>query len=453
MRSRRFVAGACALILIAFTWLSGGGAARADGELAITIVGGVHVEAYPTLDANLSIVDPANGQALTTLVPGDISLGDDGRAARVLSVTPKLSTEVPTAYVLMFDTSGGMQPYLARAQELARQFISKLGPRDVVRVVSFNSAIDESSTAWWLHDDPNLDAAISRLTPSPNVALVNPAMTRSNVIVSTAPEGIARKAVVAFLTVDGARAERQLTAEEVKNRLPPTTFTFGFGIPPADDQGLPQFLDSLGKYSGGAYWLFGSEGYPADPSTAVLDVTQRTFDVQFVADRLPDGKQHPLTVSVKTADQRTGSTTADYTSGPLLAVTPLMVQGLKDGDSVDSDRDLVVSLGGQASWSSTKIELFSDCDPGECTPAATTSGSSLAWKLVSAPLAQGKHSLAIRLTANDSERQFSGTQTIAYSRSGTSFNLGAIFLFLGAGGVAIAATAVVIRRRLSANDW
>lgn len=449
----RVAIAAFALLTVSLASMSRGMTAHADTGLTVSVIDGVHADAYPSMEADLSIVDPANGQLLTTVAPGDVTLTDDSGAARVTSVVAKPSTAVPTAYVLLFDTSGGMQPYLSRAQQIASQFIAKLGPRDVVRVVSFNTGTNESSTTWWIHDDPNLSAAISALTTSSKVALVNDAMTRAAIVANTAPAGITRKAVVAFLTIDGARAERQLSAEDVKNRFPPTTFSIGFGTPPADDQGLPQFLDSLGKYSGGAYWLFGSPTYPPDPVAATLDVTQRTWAVKFVADGLPDGKSHPLTITVKAADQRSGSVAANYTSAGLLSVTPVVVQGLKQGDSVDADRDLVVSLGGQKTWSSTQIELFSDCDPGGCGAAATSNGAPVTWKLASAPLSQGDHRLAIRVTASDGQRQFSGTQTITYSRSGTSFNLGVLFLFLGAGGIAIVATAVVIRRRAPTHGW
>jgi hypothetical protein len=170
--------------------------------------------------------------------------------------------------------------------------------------------------------------------------------------------------------------------------------------------------------------------------------------VKFSSDALPDGKQHAVTFAIKTADQSSGSVTDAYVSAKLTKVTPVKVDGLRNGDAIDADRNVVVTLGGQKTWASTKLELFNDCAAGTCAAVATSTNGHAEWRIAASPLSQGDHQLAIRVTASDGQREFSDTQVVHYARAGTSFNLGAISLFLGAGGIAIAATAIIIRRRV-----
>ena len=106
-----------------------------------------------------------------------------------------------------------------------------------------------------------------------------------------------------------------------------------------------------------------------------------------------------------------------------------------------------VALGGSRAWKSSRIVLFIDCEPGHGAPVAMAQERALAWKLVVGGLDQGQHRLSARVTVSDGEREFSDTSVLVFQRSGTTLNLGAMFIIGGIATAAVGATSIAARRR------
>lgn len=437
---------AAALAVLAVTLLGGHSSpASADAELKVAVLGDVHSDAYPTIETTLSVVEGATGRPVAELSNDSVTITDDAGKQRVVSVDAVTSAEQPVSYVLLIDTSSVIGPYLQRVVDIADEFTARIGPNDVVRVVKFNSGADERGTNWVTKDDPNLLAQFQSLQPTDIPPLVGPSLIRAAAIAQSPPDGFQRRAVIAFVGLDGARTESGLQIDTIKSSLNATFFTFGFGETP--DQGLSFFLEDLGKYSGGAYWPVNAASYPADPTQLILDAMQRSWKVKFTADGLPDSKAHKFSAAVRDPLQRSGATDGQYQSGSLTKVSPITFKGITEKQSITQDRDIEVSYGGQHPWKSTKLELFQDCDPGHCSPVASAEDQAISWKIQVAPLGQGQHRLVARITASDGTREFSDTKTVRFQRSGTTFNLGAFALVAGIAAVAIVATSVLIRQK------
>lgn len=79
----------------------------------------------------------STGRLLTDLVADDFLVLENGRPQSVSIVMP--SGAVPLTVVLLIDHSTSMLgPKLARAQEAARLFASRLGPEDRLEIIAFN---------------------------------------------------------------------------------------------------------------------------------------------------------------------------------------------------------------------------------------------------------------------------------------------------------------------------
>ena len=82
-------------------------------------------------------VRDATGRLITDLSAGDFQVAENGRLQSVSIVMP--SGAVPLTVVLLIDHSASMHgPKLARAQEAARLFASRLRPEDRLEIIAFN---------------------------------------------------------------------------------------------------------------------------------------------------------------------------------------------------------------------------------------------------------------------------------------------------------------------------
>jgi hypothetical protein len=136
-----------------------------------------------------------------------------------------------------------------------------------------------------------------------------------------------------------------------------------------------------------------------------------------------------------------------YRAGSLPSLTTLAVTGLQSGDEVTSDRELTIAATGKQ-WATSTIDLFLDCEPGACAPVATAQNKSLDWRLVVAPLAQGHHTYAARLTVRDAGgHEFTTSVSGVFERHGTTYNIELLALVAGIALLATVGTAIAARRR------
>ena len=414
--------------------------AVADGELVVSLVDSVAADDYPALTMRVSAVDSATGRPIGQVQAAGIAVRDAAGPAAVQSVEPAVDQNTPVAFAVLLDTGGAMAPHIDRARAVLRELLAGLGPNDVVRIVKFNEGADEQGTNWVRRDDPNLAAQIDGWQATGQLSLVVPALQHAAAVVGQAPEGYERHATVALLSVDGDRGEPGLNLETIAT-IPAVTFVFGFGTPPRDFEGLPFFLEDLAVQRNGAYWPVDAARYTGNGPALVREAMHSVWEVTFRADGIPDGSSQQFTMELRDALQRSGTYTGVYASGTLLDVSPLTIEGLREDESVGSDREVTVALGGAKRWDSWRIELFRDCLPDTCAPVAGKEDGVLDWRLIAGPLEQGRHDIYIRVFARTGDQEFVDTHVIRFERAGTGWNLWTPIAILGA---AVAATVPVV---------
>lgn len=440
-RSRWLLAGSIAVVLISVVMVRGGNSVSAADALLVSLPEPINSARYPILEATVSAVDSESGRPAPEIDTSGIAISDESGRLEVVAVTPGTSYETPVAFSILLDTGGAMAPHVDRARKLVEELVSRLGPNDLVRIVKFNEGTDVQGTNWVRRDDPNLAAQIASWHATNQLSLVVPALIRASEVARLAPQGYERHVTVAFVSVDGARGEPGLTLDSV-TRIPTVTFTFGFGTPTIDREDLTQFLQDLATQRSGAYWPVDSTAYTGNEPSLLLDAAHAVWKLSFRADGLPDGQSHKFSLEVRDRLQRSGTVAGSYTSGRLLAVSPLQVTGLQNADRVTGDREVAIMLGGEKQWLDWKIQLFRDCQPDICSPIAETKDRALDWRLIAGPIEQGEHVLHIRLVASDGNREFTDTHVLRFTRAGTGWNFFTPIAFLGiaiaGGGIAVA---------------
>jgi Mg-chelatase subunit ChlD len=420
------------------------------GTLGVTLVGSVDDSNYPIVSANLSIVDAVTGRPEAALDPSNVAPDPIAKITAISSSTASL----PAAYVVVLDTSGSMvnpaadgKTYMAHAKGLATTFVAGVGPDDLVKLVTFDEHSVEK-TGWLKGNDANLSKAIDAVVSETKRTFVSDGLVQAAKIANGRPSGYDRRAVVVITDASPADKDANLSSATMRQQLGPPTFVVGL-LPPAQvGPDLTQLLSDVATYTGGSY-----ASADANPDTATLfnpvwASAQSTWKVTFSTDLAPDGNSHQEVLNITDAQQRTGTATLTYHSGGLSLISPLKVESLASGDAVTADRTVTISVGGTKTWKDARVDLFVDCDPSQCSPTLTSSNNPLTWRLSVASLTQGSHRIVMRLTTTDDQgAHYTAQQELAFSRSGTTWNLAAVMLIGGLGLLAIGAVFIASRRR------
>lgn len=424
------------------------------GSLAVTRVGDVDSGGYPSVSTTLSIIDAANGRPETSLDASSISVSPQGQVDKV----EQASVSLPTAYLVLMDVSGSMAPggndahkdYMASARALARSFAQGVGADDLVKVATFDTT-DTEKTGWLHGDDPALGQAIDAVAvPYPTHATyISQALTWAAGVANARPAPCDRRAIVVITDASPADKDPNLSSPAMKAQLGSPMFIVGLLPPDQVGTELTQLLSDVATYTGGTYQAAAN---PDDADTVfqpVFDSAHLGWKVTFSTNAYPDGGAHEATLTVTDPSQRSGQVAVPYQSGGLFKVSPLSVAGISDGDAVTLDRTITVSVGGDRVWPETRIDLYLDCDPATCTaPTATSANGPLSWKLLVAPMGQGKHRLWLRLTTHDDKNvEYQGQLDLTFSRTGTTWNVAAVVLVGGIGLLAAGAFFIASRRR------
>jgi hypothetical protein len=463
-----------ALFVVALSWLAfASPAASADptaspaaspgatpgsvpGTLGVTLVRSVDDSSYPSVSANLSIVDAVTGRAETALDPGNVA---PDPIAKITAVSPSTAS-LPAAYVVLLDTSGSMvnpaadgKTYMVHAKSVAKAFVAGVGADDLVKLVTFDEHSVEK-TGWLKGNDANLSKAIDAVQSEAKRTFVSDGLVQATKIANGRPSGYDRRAVVVITDASPADKDTNLSSATMRQQLGPPTFVVGL-LPPAQvGQDLTQLLSDVATYTGGSYASADSNPDTATLFKPVLASAQSTWKVIFSTDLTPDGNSHQEVLNITDAQQRTGTATLTYHSGGLSLISPLTVTGLKAGDIVTADSTVTISVGGTKAWKDARVDLFVDCDPSKCSPTLTSSNNPLTWRLSVASLTQGSHRIAMRLTTTDDQGlHYSSDQDLSFTRSGTTWNLAAVILIGGIGLLAIVAAFIASRRRSVKRSW
>jgi Mg-chelatase subunit ChlD len=422
----------------------------APGTLAVTLVGSVDDANYPTVVANLSIVDAVTGRPETALNAGNVA---PDPLAKITAVAPSTAS-LPAAYVVALDTSGSMvnraadkSTYMAHAKSLAKAFAAGVGPDDLIKLVAFNER-SVVKTSWLKGNDPNLSKAIDAVQSEAKRTFVSDGLVQAAKIANGRPNGYDRRAVVVITDASPADKDANLSSATMRQQLGPPTFVVGLLPPVQVGADLTQLLSDVATYTGGNYTSADLHAAAATLFGPVWASAQSTWKVTFSTDLAPDGNSHQEVLNITDAQQRTGAATLTYHSGGLSLISPISVAGLNAGDVVTADRTVTISVGGTKAWKDARVDLFVDCDPSQCGPTFTASNSPLPWHLSVASLSQGGHRIVMRLTATDDQgAHYTSQQELAFSRNGTTWNLAAVMLVAGIGVLAIGAVFIASRRR------
>jgi hypothetical protein len=395
-------------------------------------------------------VDAVTGRPVSILDPSNIA---PDPAATVTSVTAATVSQ-PAAYVLMLDTSGSMadaapdgQSHMARAKSLAKAFVAGIGPNDLVKLVTFDE-VSVQKTGWLKGSDPTLTQAIDAVASEARKTYVSDGLVQAAKLANDRPSGFDRRAVVVITDASPADKDANLSSDAMRKKLGPSTFIVGLLTSSQVGAELTQLLSDVATYTGGSYQSAGANPDGAALFKPVYDSAHGGWKVIFSTDSTPDGNSHQEVLAITDAQQRTGTATVSYRSAGLATVSSIAVSGLKDGDAVTADRTVNISMGGAKSWKDSRIDLFVDCDPSHCTPTQTVSNGPLSWRLTVASLAQGKHSIVMRLTTTDDQgTHYTTEQDLAFTRSGTTWNLAAVILIGGIGLLLVGCFFIASQRR------
>ncbi len=426
------------------------------GTLGVTLVGSVDDSSYPSVSANLSIVDAVTGRPETALDPANVA---PDPIAKITAVSPSTAS-LPAAYVVLLDTSGSMvnpaadgKTYMVHAKSLAKAFVAGVGPDDLVKLVTFNEHSVEK-TGWLKGNDANLSKAIDAVQSEAKRTFVSDGLVQAAKIANGRPNGYDRRAVVVITDASPADKDTNLSSATMRQQLGPPTFVVGLLTSSQVGAELTQLLSDVATYTGGSYQSAGTT--PDGPTLfgPAYASTQSAWKVAFATDYAPDGNSHQEVLTITDAQQRSGTATVTYRSGNLPIISPLSVAGLKAGDVVTADSAVTISVGGSKTWKDARIDLFVDCDPSKCSPTLTSSNNPLTWRLSVASLTQGSHRIVMRLTTTDDQGlHYSSDQDLSFTRSGTTWNLAAVILIGGIGLLAIAAAFIASRRRGVKRSW
>lgn len=423
--------------------------ADSSGGLTVSVLGPAAVSKYPTVAAHVSVVD-ANGRPATDLAASSFSVTDGAGNDPVISATSN-PTDAPGAYVILVDESASMtgsfsngQTYIQGAQAIATMLVKALGPNDDVRLVAFNRAVD-SRTPWLHPGDKDLTGALAGLTTADEPKNISAALQATSAYAAKPPTEATRRAVIVFTDVVSGSEDAPLSVEQMK-ALGAPVYVVGLRAPALADARLNQFMADVARYTNGSYQSLPTTT-AADIVKNILAVQQTAWQVTFTASGQPDGSAHDFTVAA-TREGATGSGTGTYTSGSLAAVSKVQFQGIAGGDHISSDRDITASVApGGPAWDSYQIAIYRDCQPSECKAIATSTNRDVTTKLSVGGMSQGAHQLLARLTVTRAGQTYTGDYPLAFERTGTTFNLAAMFLFGGLAVAAIGVTSIAVRRK------
>jgi hypothetical protein len=462
------------LIGSGFSWLAMASPAAAaspnptTGSLGVTVVANsVDSSSYPTVSVNLSIFDKATGRPErapeTVLGAGNVSLSPAGQVTSVSAST----ADIPAAYVLDLDTSGSMgekgSPSMARAKALAQAFVAHLGANDYVRLLTFD-VTTKASPDWLKGNDPALAANIGKVNWEVGKTNLTDAFQKAVYWASTGlPPTVDRREIVMITDANLADNDLPKRTKDVNDlhKSAPPIFVVGLLPLPSSAAGATMSgeLSSLGTDTEGNYETADTTDAATQAPTLFQEAwasTKSTWQVTFSADPVPADAQVDKELTIHDAQGATGTATVTYNSAGLFTTTKLNLD-LPDGATVTRDQTVTFSIGGYTTWKGGyQLQLFVDCDPrpqiAHCSPIGSPEVSggqsgSLAWSMSVASLAQGVHIAYARLAVTYEGKQYFSTATLSFTRSGTTWNPGAVILTFGIGVAFIGAFFIAARRR------
>ena len=126
------------------------------------------------VSCELLVVDQ-RGNAVTGLTAEDFSVTEDGAPQTVGHFLKGDNVSVPRTIVLIIDYSGSQLPYLKNSVKAAKVLVDKLGPKDVMAIVTDDVELLLDFTSDKKQLKKNLDSLIERTQPKLELGVFRPA--------------------------------------------------------------------------------------------------------------------------------------------------------------------------------------------------------------------------------------------------------------------------------------
>lgn len=310
--------------------------AGAEGGLQVHI-NQVDTSQFPQVTATLSVVDQT-GVPVRGLQLHNFQVSAGGAQLPVLELTPAVDSGIGIGVVLVIDVSGSMQGApLAMARQVARDYVSRLGPGDQAALVTFSNGVNvvQEMTA----DKNALFQAIDRLQAAGNTALYDAVVAA---VGRAAAAPLPRRAVI--LLSDGedfgglSRASRASSLEAAARSGVPV---FSVGLGQAPDQGYLNELAALTQ--GQAY-------FAPDPAALppLYDGIQNLLRAQYVL-RVDFGQgaragQYQLQVTVRSGEASGVGQRSFEALPPGYRPPQLSLPGLQAGQRLEAPLLLIPSV-------------------------------------------------------------------------------------------------------------
>jgi len=237
------------------------------------------------------------------LVASDFRLFDNG-VPQAFELVPV--EELPVRAVLVFDTSGSMQgSKMAQLSQAALDFVSRLGPRDEVSLLTFSTGLD------WVpatHPDSSLRSTLGKLRAEGATSLLDALYSALTL------QGVGSRTLV-LLFSDGADTTSWLTGSKIRlivGRSNALIHTVAIPDPEPGPEATAQLrsLREVSESTGGSLIVVETPRQIGEAFTSILDEVRARYVLRYDPVTTPTPGWHKLDVrlaSGKTERLRTRS--------------------------------------------------------------------------------------------------------------------------------------------------
>ncbi len=310
--TRGWLAGGSVPVCLFLALLTGWGVARADGEVAVTIVA-VDDSSFPVVTA--VFMADYGGRPLANLSATDITVTESGAPGAAATIQQAADANVPLALVIAVDTSGSMQGgALAEAKRSATSLANSLGTTDLAALVAFadSAQLKQQLTA----SRPTIASAIAQLQAAGNTALYDAVAESARV---AAASGYARRAVVLLSDGQEFGAKSSLSREQSLARAAEGGALFyAIGVGSQVDR---QYLEELASRSGGRYFAAAEAADVPAIYASLEQILRSQFVLRFETTSAASIQERSIRIVVKQGTLNGESTRAYTSQRPPQAVT------------------------------------------------------------------------------------------------------------------------------------
>ncbi len=309
-------------LVFSLAWVAG---AIAQGEGAAVTITGIESQAFPQVTVSVAVADE-NGP-LTGLTAADFQIFEDGREVPATNIAVVEATLQDLRLVLALDTSMPGND-LAKVQAAAKTWLSSMGPRDRVAVISF--ADDVSLGHDFTNNTAELQTVIDNLTAGGNRTALHQALVEATTMIGQPSAG--RQAVV--VVTDSRDNTGILSVDEIigqaqEARVP--LYIVGFG-----DKVRTDSLKDKVKLTGGQYFTLPNADQVQTTLQEIEQQLRQGYQITFPSGLKADNVEHKLTIAIShQGNQGQAEDRFVAVPGQVVVILPNLAEGQTVGGLVN----------------------------------------------------------------------------------------------------------------------